>query len=234
MLPVECSVVDWGRVASLAPLYSLASLYKHAKARRRSPVRIRQIFLNKKGAAHHCPPLCWIGRKTIHPLSSYIKPQITPPSPLKSATCSGGFFRRLFFPTNRSVQCRREAQAQCGGQGQQHTLWLQVESSTSSGRSTGEHKQGLGEVSCCGLCRAKTVRICFHTCANILSTPIFCQRQYFVDANILSMPIFLLTPIFCWCQFLVDANIVSTPLCFVGANILSAPMFCRRQYFVCA
>ena len=138
--------------------------------------------------------------ETIHPLSSYIKPQITPPSPLKSTTCSGGFFRRLLFPTIRSVQCRREAQAQCGGQGQQHTLWLQVESSTSSGRSTGEHKQGLGEVSCCGLCRAKTVRICFHTYANILSTPIFCQRQYFVDANILLMPMF------CWRQYFVDAN----------------------------
>jgi hypothetical protein len=35
--------------------------------------------------------------KTIHPLSSYIKPQITPPSPLKSATCTGGFFRRIFL-----------------------------------------------------------------------------------------------------------------------------------------
>ncbi len=125
----------------------------------------------------------------------------------------------------------------CSGQGQQHTLWLQVESSTSSGRSTGEHKQGLGEVSCCGLCQAKTVRICFHTCANILSTPIFCQRQYFVDGNILS------TPIFCLCQCFVDANILLMPIfswrqycvnttmfCWcqysVGANVLSAPVFC--------
>ena len=127
---------------------------------------------------------------------------------------------RLFFPTNRSVQCRREAQAQCGGQGQQHTLWLQVESSTSSGRSTGEHKQGLGEVSCCGLCRAKTVRICFHTCANILSTPIFCQRQFFVEANILLMPIF------CWRQYCVDTTMFCRCQYFVGANVLSAPIFC--------
>jgi hypothetical protein len=84
VLPVECSVVAWGRVASLAPLYSLGSLYKHAKARHRSPVRVRQILSNKKGAAHHCPPLCWIGRKTINPLWSYIKP------PPKSADWLGG------------------------------------------------------------------------------------------------------------------------------------------------
>ncbi len=48
MLPVECSVVDWGRVASLGPLNSLASLYKHAKARHRSPVRVRQILSKKE------------------------------------------------------------------------------------------------------------------------------------------------------------------------------------------
>ncbi len=38
----------------------------------------------------------------------------------------------------------------------------------------------------------------------------------------------------------VDANILSTPIhsvdsnISVGANILPAPMFCRRQYFVAA
>ncbi len=127
---------------------------------------------------------------------------------------------------NRLVQCRREAQAQCGGQGQQHTLWLHVESTTSPGRSTGEHKRGLGEVSCCGLCRAKSVRICFHTCANILSTPIFCRRQYFVDANILSMPTF------CWRQYFVDANFLLTPILCRHHYVLSVPIFCRRQCFV--
>ncbi len=65
--------------------------------------------------------------------------------------------------------------------------------------------EGLGEVSCCGLCRAKTVRICFRACANILSTPRFCQCQYFVDAEILS------TPRFCRRQYFVDAEILSTP-----------------------
>jgi hypothetical protein len=43
-LLVECSVVDWERDAALAPLYILASLYKHAKARHSSPVRIFLTF----------------------------------------------------------------------------------------------------------------------------------------------------------------------------------------------
>ncbi len=51
--------------------------------------------LNKKGAAHHCPSSFWIGRKTINPLSSYIKPQITPPSPLNVAGRHGAIFWRI-------------------------------------------------------------------------------------------------------------------------------------------
>ncbi len=47
MLPVEPGVVDWERDAILAPLYSLASIYKHAKARPGSPVRISQILSNQ-------------------------------------------------------------------------------------------------------------------------------------------------------------------------------------------
>jgi hypothetical protein len=42
----------------------------------------------------------------------------------------------------------------------------------------------------------------------------FCQREYFVDASILYTPIIS-----------VEANIS------VGVNILSVPIFCRRQYF---
>ncbi len=112
----------------------------------------------------------------------------------------------------------------------------------------GEHQRGLREVSCCGLCRAKTVRRCFRACTNIWSTPRFCRCQYFVDANILSTPIFcrhqyfvdasiLWTPLFCRRHYFVDATILSTPLfCqrqyFVNANILSTPIFCQRQCFV--
>jgi hypothetical protein len=80
MLPVERGVVDWEREAVLAPLYSLASLYKYAKAC--YLLELGKSCLNKIGAAHHCPSSVWIWRKTINPLMSYIKPQITPPSPL--------------------------------------------------------------------------------------------------------------------------------------------------------
>jgi hypothetical protein len=52
--------------------------------------------------------------------------------------------------------------------------------------------------------------------AEILSTPIFCRRQHFVDANILS------TRTFCRRQY------------FVGTNILSPPIFFCRQYFFAA
>jgi hypothetical protein len=89
----------------------------------------------------------------------------------------------------------------------------------------GEHQRGLEEVSCCGLCRAKTVRRCLHACANILSMPVFCRRQHFVDANILP------ALIFCRHQCFAGANILLTPM-FAGTNILSPPMFCWRQYFV--
>ncbi len=102
----------------------------------------------------------------------------------------------------------------------------------------GEHQRGLGEVKCCGLWRAKMLRRCFRTCANILSTLTFCWRQHFVDASILS------TQTFCRCEHFFDANIWSTPIycprqysffaanVLSTANILSSPIFCRRQYFV--
>ncbi len=44
MLPVERVVVDGERGAILAPLYSLASLYKYAEACPASPVRLRPIL----------------------------------------------------------------------------------------------------------------------------------------------------------------------------------------------
>jgi hypothetical protein len=62
--------------------------------------------------------------------------------------------------------------------------------------------------------------------ANILSAPIFCWCQYFVDATILLMQKY------CRRKNFVGANILS-PTTFVAANILLAvPIFCQRQYFV--
>jgi hypothetical protein len=61
-------------------------------------------------------------------------------------------------------------------------------------------------------------------CANILLTPVFCRRQYLVNAYILS------TPIFCRPQYFVDAYFLSTPffcrrLTVVDASILLTQIF---------
>jgi hypothetical protein len=69
----------------------------------------------------------------------------------------------------------------------------------------GDLQQGLGEVSSCGLCRAKGDPSAF--------VPTFCLRQYFVDTNNSVDANILSATMFCWRQ------------CFVGANILSPPIF---------
>ncbi len=91
----------------------------------------------------------------------------------------------------------------------------------------GDHQRGLGKSQLLWTLPNQTVRRCFHACANILSMPIFCCPLYFVDAFILLMLIIynLSTQIFCQCKYFVNANILSTPIfCqrqyFVEANIL--------------
>jgi hypothetical protein len=74
----------------------------------------------------------------------------------------------------------------------------------------------LREVSLCGLCQAKTVEGCFTSWTCIF----FCRRLYFVDAYILS------TPLFSRCLYFVDAYV------FVDTHILWTPIFCGRPYFV--
>ena len=82
MLPVERVAADWGRLAWPGPLYSLAPLYKHAKACPLQRWPVDQTYVNIKGAAHHWLSSFWIGLVSINPLMSYIKPRFTPPSPL--------------------------------------------------------------------------------------------------------------------------------------------------------
>ena len=91
MLPVERVIADWERPAKLGPLYSLAPLYKTDKACPASTVTLDQTCLNKKGAAHHWLPSFWIGLVSINPLMRYIKPRITPPSPLILAAVLGAW-----------------------------------------------------------------------------------------------------------------------------------------------
>ncbi len=135
MLPVECVVFDWETGAILAPLYSLASLYKYAKACPASPVRIRQILSKYKiGAAHHWPSSFWIWRQTINLLMSYIKPQITPPSPVEFAILNGRSLWRLNSaglgsPHGKPAENTRHLTWQVGG-GRLDEVWFGSFSST--------------------------------------------------------------------------------------------------------
>ncbi len=144
---------------------------------------------------------------------------------------------------NNPVQCGRESAHKSKAVSGNSTLGDCTWRDQHLQGAVGEHQRGLGEVSCCRLCRAKTVRRCFCACANIFLRPRFCRRQYFVNANILSARIFrrreyFLAQTFCRCQCFVGANILSTPMfCrrkyFAAANILPPPIFCCHQYFVC-
>jgi hypothetical protein len=84
----------------------------------------------------------------------------------------------------------------------------------------GDLQRGLGEVSSCGLCRAKQLGDPSAFCASFLSMPTFCQRKHFVNASILS------TPTFCLCQYFVYANIFQR-LYFVGA-VEDRKMMCTQ------
>jgi hypothetical protein len=104
-------------------------------------------------------------------------------------------------------------------------------------------QRGLGEVSSCDSAEPNSkgilLRLRQHFVnAKILSTLRFCRRGNFVEAGIMS------TWEFCQCGNFVDTGILSTrEFCqhgnFVNANnsvsvnILSQPIFCRSQYFVC-
>ncbi len=121
---------------------------------------------------------------------------------------------------NKPVQCGRESAHKSRATSSNSTLgdcmWRDQ-------HLLGEHQRGLGEVSCCRLCRAITVRRCFCIWANILSMQVFCRRDYFFDANILLMRVI------CQGQHLVDESILSTPTFFqrkffVNSNILPPPL----------
>ncbi len=145
---------------------------------------------------------------------------------------------------NKPVQCGRESAHKSRAASGNGTLGDCMWRDQHLLGDVGDHQQGLGEVSSCGLCWAKQLgdffsmrEFCWHEYfvdVRILSTRVFCRRQYFVDANILSMPTF------CRLEYCVHDKILPTPIfsvdrnISVAANILSPPIFCQRQYFVAA
>ena len=117
MLPVERVAVDWERGAKLLPYIASLHYINTPKLALLHPWDLGQSCLNKIGAAHHWPSSVWIGRKTINPLMSYIKPQITPPSPLIFAILNGGSIRRtnLGSPRGKPVENTRHLTWRGGG-----------------------------------------------------------------------------------------------------------------------
>ena len=122
MLPVERVVADWERPANLGPLYSLASLYKNAKACPASAVRLRPILSNMKWRGWHWPSSYQIWLESINPFSSYIKPRFTPPSPLSLASFFGWWEWQEILAVLAST---RGKQARQGGRGDAMSVaWL--------------------------------------------------------------------------------------------------------------
>ena len=82
MLPVERVVADWERPANLAPLYSLASQYKNAKACHRLPVEVRQILskyeMKRMALAIFVPNLAGIHQPVDELDQTAIHPALSP------------------------------------------------------------------------------------------------------------------------------------------------------------
>ncbi len=126
---------------------------------------------------------------------------------------------------NKPVQYGRESTHKRKAAGGNATLddCMQREQQPSGRRRISSAGPGRSQQLC--TLPSQTVKGSFCNCANILMTPTFCWREYFVDTNILS------TRVFCRRQHFVDANILLPPIMpvdpkiSVAANILSLPIF---------
>ena len=91
MLPVERVAVNWGRVDWLGPLYSLASLYKHAEACPSSTVTRRPKSCKHKRSSTSLTTFILNWAHFFQPIDEIYQTAHTPPSPL----LLGGSIRRL-------------------------------------------------------------------------------------------------------------------------------------------
>ena len=100
--------------------YGRLSLPPHmAKLALLHPWDLGQSCLNKIRAAHHWPSSVWIGRISLCPSMCYIKPKITPPSPLDFAILNGGSKRRIILadlvsPRGKPAENTRHLSPQAG------------------------------------------------------------------------------------------------------------------------
>ncbi len=133
---------------------------------------------------------------------SYIKPQITPPSPLIFAILNGGSKRwvnsvDLGSPRGKHAENTRHLTWRVGG-GCLGEVWFGSFSSTAySFLMISPNLHDIWAIFFLILSRYEKLVLLmlfrtsgFFVNSNILSTPIFCQCQYFVDAYILLTLIF--------------------------------------------
>ncbi len=130
---------------------------------------------------------------------------------------------------NKLVQYERESAHKSGVAGGNATLDNCRQREQHHQGDVGDLQRGLGEVNSCGLCPVNSKGILLSLCQH-LSAPASCRRQDFVDARILSRPIFYQRQDFVNANNFVEAYILSAPIfcrrqCFVGVNILSPPIF---------
>jgi len=89
MLPVERVVANWGRLDWPGPLYSLAPLYKHAKACPASAVTRRSHLCKHKGSSTSLTTFILNWACFVSPVNEIYQTAITPPSPLILAPVLG-------------------------------------------------------------------------------------------------------------------------------------------------
>ncbi len=89
MLPVERVAADWGGLAWPGPLYSLASLYKHAEACPASTVTHRSNLCKHKRSSTSLTTFILNWACFFPPVNEIYQTSITPPSPLILAPVLG-------------------------------------------------------------------------------------------------------------------------------------------------
>ena len=97
MLPVERVVANWGRLDWPGPLYSLAPLYKHAKACPASTVTRRSNLCKHKRSSTSLTTFILNWACFFPPIDEIYQTSITPPSPLILAPVLGASVWRVIL-----------------------------------------------------------------------------------------------------------------------------------------
>jgi hypothetical protein len=97
MLPVERVVANWGRLDWPGPLYSLAPLYKHAKACPALTVTRRSNLCKHKRSSTSLTTFILNWAHFFQPIDEIYQTALTPPSPLILAPVLGASVSRVIL-----------------------------------------------------------------------------------------------------------------------------------------